>query len=139
MAVLLVLFSIFGFSFGHGVKYNMEYEKAVVIKVFFADGTPFSYENYELFSPENSKLPYQVGRTDRYGRIVFIPDRTGEWTVKVFSQDGHGIIEKIRIDSLSSSETLSVTDNYPAKALIGVGIILLFFGVFYLGVRRNKK
>ncbi len=135
---LFIPLLMFGFSFAHSVEYTVNHQKAVVVKIFFADGTPFSYEKFEVYSPDNPKVPYQVGRTDKYGRIVFIPDKVGDWTVKAFSEDGHGIIKKVHIEDLSKVSKRPNQFGYLLKIFIGVLIILLVYGLFYLTVRRKK-
>ncbi len=134
LAFLLVL----NFSFAHSVQYSVNNQKAIVIKIFFADGTPFSYEKYEIYSPDNIKVPYQVGRTDQYGRVIFIPDRTGNWTIKAFSEDGHGIIKKIHINNISTTHENPQQFSYLLKIFIGVLIILSVYLLFYLSNRREK-
>ncbi len=135
---LFISLLMFGFSFAHSVQYTVNHQKAVVVKIFFADGTPFSYEKFEVYSPDNPKIPYQVGRTDKYGRIVFIPDKVGDWTVKAFSEDGHGIIKKIHIEDLSKVSERQNQFGYLLKIFIGVLIIFLVYGLFYFTVRRKK-
>lgn len=136
---IFVFFLIIHFSFAHSVQYKVSHKNAVVIKIFFADGTPFSYEKFEIYSPDNPKIPYQVGRTDKYGRIAFIPDKVGDWTVKAFSEDGHGIIKKIHIEDLSKVSESPNQFGYLLKIFIGVLIILLAYGLFYLTVRAPQK
>lgn len=126
------------FSFAHSVQYKVNHKNAVVVEIFFSDGTPFSYENFEIYSPDNTKVPYQVGRTDKYGRIIFIPDKVGYWTVKVFSEDGHGIIKKIHIDGLSKINEGQNQLGYLLKIFIGVFIILLIYWLLYFLNRREK-
>ncbi|RUM50426.1 MAG: hypothetical protein DSY47_01710 [Hydrogenothermus sp.] len=135
---IFVFFLIIHFSFAHSVQYKVSHKNAVVIKIFFADGTPFSYEKFEIYAPDNTKIPYQVGRTDKYGRITFIPNKVGYWTVKAFSEDGHGIIKKIYIDDLSKVSESQNQFGYLLKIFIGVLIILLIYWLLYLSARRKR-
>lgn len=138
---IFTFFLIIHSSFAHNVQYKVSHKNAVVIEIFFSDGAPFSYENFEIYSPDNTKIPYQVGRTDKYGRITFIPDKAGYWTVKAFSEDGHGIIKKIQIhiDDLSKVSKSQNQFGYLLKVFIGVLIILLIYWLLYLLGRRKKS
>lgn len=44
-----------------------------MIRLFYVDNTPFTFEGYEIYR-DSEKLPFQVGRTDTQGRIAFLPD-----------------------------------------------------------------
>lgn len=44
MVVLLFLI-VFSISYGHSLTTAVEYSEAVVVKINYSDGTPFSYEN----------------------------------------------------------------------------------------------
>ena len=137
---ILVFFFIVHFSFAHSVQYKVSHKNAVVIKIFFPDGTPFSYEKFEIYSPDNTKIPYQVGRTDKYGRIIFIPDKVGNWTIKAFSEDGHGIIDKIYISKLNNMNDYSDSSlDYFFKIVAGILIIFLIYGTLYITIRRKKS
>lgn len=103
MVVLLFLI-VFSISYGHSLTTAVEYSEAVVVKINYSDGTPFSYEKYEIYSPEDEVIPYQVGRTDREGRIIFIPDTPGKWKIKAFSEDGHGIVKEINVEKVKRGD-----------------------------------
>ncbi len=137
--ILLILILITSkLSYAHSVQYTINRQNAVVITIFYADGTPFSYEKFEVYSPDNKKIPFQVGRTDKYGRLVFLPDKIGNWTVKAFSEDGHGIVKKIFVNNLSKINKTSNQFGYLLKIFIGVFAIFLVYGLFYFTIRRKK-
>jgi nickel transport protein len=73
----------------HDLQHRIEESEAVSIRLFFADGSPFDFESYEVYRA-GEEVPFQVGRTDAKGRVVFLPDRAGTWRIKAFSEDGHG-------------------------------------------------
>ncbi|WP_457638834.1 ABC transporter permease [Persephonella sp.] len=136
--VVVLLFMLAGFALGHQVNVEVNREKAVVIKLRYADGMPFSYEKYQIFSPENKDIPFATGRTDKNGRIVFIPDIKGVWTVKAFSQDGHGVVKKIEItESFVPDGQSNSSFNHLLKILAGTGIIFALFGITAL-LRRKR-
>jgi len=82
----------------HDLRHSIEEGAAVTVKLFSADGNEFSFESYEVYY-EGEEIPFQVGRTDARGRLVFLPDRAGTWRVKAFSKDGHGADFARRRDS----------------------------------------
>ncbi|MEJ5172294.1 MAG: hypothetical protein WHT47_01125 [Hydrogenothermaceae bacterium] len=129
--VISLLLSI-NFSFAHDLQYKLENTgEAKVISFFFPDGSKFSYESFEIYR-EGDKVPFQVGRTDALGRVVFIPDRKGKWIVKVYSEDGHGKNIELEVnDSGYTGKDGSIYEKF-SKVITGVGIILGIFGIFQL-------
>jgi nickel transport protein len=123
---LMVFLAFITFSFAHQINVRLEHGHAIVIKLRYPDGSPFAYEKYEIYSPDNDKVPFQIGRTDKLGRIVFIPNRVGRWRVKAISKDGHGINKIVNI-----SETLTIEETKPNKKIyygkIVIAILLIVF------------
>jgi hypothetical protein len=78
----------------------------------------------------------QVGRTDRNGRIVFVPDRPGTWRVRAFSEDGHGVDETVAVDAVAGPRRGSPADR-TSRIIAGLGIILGLFGGIALFYRRR--
>lgn len=123
----------------HDLQYTVAGGQAVVVKLFFVDNTPFTFESYEIYR-EGEKLPYQVGRTDSMGRIAFLPDRAATWRVKAFSEDGHGLDFKLSTDAaalLTGSEKPAY-ERY-GRVVVGVALILGLFGALSLFVRKRHK
>jgi nickel transport protein len=137
--IIFICISIVSFSFAHSIQYEIKNEKAVVIKIYFPDGTPFSYEEFKIYSPNNNKIPYQIGRTDKYGRIIFIPDRPGDWIIKSFSEDGHGILKKIHISNLNKVSEEKSSLDYFLKVVIGLLLIFLLYFFLYILFRRKNN
>lgn len=123
----------------HDLQYTVTGGQAVVIKLFYVDNTPFTFEGYEIYR-EGEKLPYQVGRTDKQGRIAFLPDTAAQWQIKVISEDGHGLDFKLSTDAaaaLSGSEK-PLFERY-SRIFIGVAFILGVFGALNLYLKRRKN
>jgi nickel transport protein len=141
MKYYIFLFLIFFpfFSYCHEVRHSIDFSGAYVIDVYYADGTKFSFEAYEIYKPGNEKVPYQVGRTNEIGRISFIPDSPGKWRVKVFSDDGHGANFEINVEEgkFKVEKKLDFFEKY-SKPIFGLGIILTIFSVLNLFLRRKK-
>ncbi len=122
----------------HDLQYTVVGGQAVVIKLFYADNTPFTFESYEIYR-DAEKLPYQVGRTDQLGRIAFLPDAAANWRIKAISEDGHGLDFKLSTDAaaaLAGSDKPAV-ERY-SRIVIGVGLILGLFGFLSLYLKRKK-
>lgn len=136
---LVGLLATFQSARAHDLQYTVVGGQAVVIKLFYADNTPFTFEGYEIYR-EGEKLPYQVGRTDKQGRIAFLPDAAAQWQVKAISEDGHGLDFKLSTDAaaaLSGSEK-PLFERY-SRIFIGVALILGVFGVLNLYLKRRKS
>ncbi len=122
-------------------------KNAVVMEIEYGDGEKFSYETYEVFPPPGprgeSPPPFQTGRTDSLGRIVFLPDRPGIWRVRYQSFDGHGGETTVNVDEVSGMSTKESRSPYERfqKALTGVGFILGIAGFLslYLAIVQKKK
>ncbi len=116
----------------HELRHELSQSQAIVIRLTYADNTPFSFETYEIY-PEGSNLPTQVGRTDSAGRIAFLPDKPGRWRVKAQSEDGHGLEFAFATGASSGPMATgqSLYDRY-GRILAGVALILGLFGLFNL-------
>jgi nickel transport protein len=126
----------------HDLQHTVTEGNAVVIRLHFADDSSFSFEEYMIYA-EGEVLPFQVGRTDARGRIVFIPDRPGKWRIRAFSEEGHGADFTIE----TGPEHAVVNTEKPfferyTRIIVGVAVIFGIFGVlvlFIAGSRNRKK
>ncbi len=88
--------------------------------------------------------PDLTGQTDTQGRVVFLPDQAGEWTVKAMSEDGHGGSVKVLV-----GQDLRLVGPVPAQAhamapaengmtfAAALGYLLGAFGVVALILARK--
>lgn len=122
----------------HEILHTTAESGAVIVTLTYGDGSPFSFESYELFRP-GEDVPFQVGRTDRAGRIVFIPGVGGTWRIRAFSEDGHGADISVDVDAGAPAvQTGARSLGRHEKILIGVGCILGIFGIISLWCRRRN-
>ena len=122
----------------HDLQYTVSGGQAVVVKLFYVDNTPFTFEGYEIYR-EGAKLPYQVGRTDGQGRIAFLPDRAATWRIKAISEDGHGLDFKLATDAAATvTDTEKPFIERYGRVAVGVALILGLFGVLNLFLRKKK-
>jgi nickel transport protein len=123
----------------HDLQHSIGEGAAVCVKLFFSDGNAFSFESYELYRA-GEEIPFQVGRTDNQGRVVFIPDRPGTWRLKVFSEDGHGVDL-----SFTTGGEGGVQDagrpflERHLRIVVGLSLIFGVFGLVDLFARRRKR
>ena len=122
----------------HNLDHEVTADEAVIVAFSFGDGSPFSYEQFEVYR-EGESTPFQTGRTDALGRMTLLPDRAGTWRIKVHSEDGHGaeltlpLDEQRRVDSVPQP----FFARY-APLLTGLGIILGTFGLISLLMRKTQ-
>ena len=121
----------------HDLRHSIEEGAAVTVKLFFADGNEFSFESYEVYRA-GEEIPFQVGRTDALGRIVFLPDRAGTWRVKAFSEDGHGADLSLTTGAQGAIESADrpLFERH-ARLVVGVSINFGIFGLLSLFARRR--
>lgn len=126
-------------AWGHDLQYELSRSQAVIIKLFYADATPFSFESYEI-AAEGEPLPVQVGRTDAQGRIAFLPDRAGRWRLKVISEDGHGLDVVITTEAEAQIQGVDrpLYERY-GRVLVGMALILGVFGFVSLFIRKRNN
>jgi len=81
----------------------------------------------------------QVGKTDDYGRVTFMADDVGQWRLKAYSADGHGIDFRFASPALqpNTSEADKPVPNRLSLMLFGLGLILSIFGLYQLLGRKK--
>jgi nickel transport protein len=128
----------------HEVLHQLEWNRAVALRAYFADGEVLAYAQYEVYSPVDPKIPHQKGRTDRDGWLAFVPMAPGTWRVKVVDDTGHGV--EIAVDSPRASAAAAAASGAAAprstaafvlRPLVGLAAIAGVFGVL-LGVYRRQ-
>jgi nickel transport protein len=128
-----------GQALAHDLQHQVNEGAAVAVRFFFADGNDFSFESYEVYRA-GDEIPFQVGRTDQKGRVVFLPDRAGTWRIKAFSEDGHGadisFSTGVKADGRDASQPLL---ERHLRIVVGVSVIFGLFGLMNLLMRRGGR
>src|SRR6056297_1589987 len=84
----------------HGTGYRViEGAPVIAAEFFYSDKEPMRYAEVLVFSPENSEVEYQNGRTDQNGRFAFYPEMPGKWRITVNDGMGHAVRAEISVDS----------------------------------------
>lgn len=126
----------------HEVLHQVERDRAVAVKAWFADGEVLAYSQYEVYSPADPRIPHQKGRTDRSGWLAFVPDAPGKWRVKVFDGTGHGL--DVEVDAApAGGETApgtgpASTVAYVLRPLLGLAAVGAVFAVLLVVHRRRR-
>jgi nickel transport protein len=143
-ALVLTLLLLAGAAWAHTVDYDVTGQQATVVTTHLGDEQA-SYAEYEVFAPEQTDNPFQIGRSDARGRVVFLPDQPGQWTVKVKADSQHGVHGaeiKVQVDTKgviqSFSKPLVATHT---RLLMGVSLLFGLFGLLSLfrGRRQASK
>ncbi|NTV04152.1 ABC transporter permease [bacterium] len=138
LLAFIALFAAAAPAAAHGLDHRVTGDRAVVVTLTYDDGAPFSFESCEV-TPPAEDTPSQVGRTDRHGRVVFLPDRAGDWRVRVMAEDGHGadLTVPVGADLLPAASGPAGPSRF-AKIVTGVSVLFGIFGVAALFVARRK-
>ncbi len=136
---LFFLLSTATLCWSHDLQYEVANANVIVLNFFYKDNSKFSYEGYEVYAPEE-KIPFQVGRTDKLGRMTLLPDRQGIWRIKIFSKDGHGLDFTIEVgkDRVLKQTQKPLFARY-LNIFVGLGIILGLFGILKLFFRKKDS
>ncbi len=138
---LLIVFLLFSaVARAHDVHYSISQNQAYIVDIYYADGTKFAYESYEIYKPNDTKTAYQVGRTNASGRIAFVPDSEGKWLIKAFSDDGHGVSFDVNVEKtlVLREKRVDFFERF-SKPVFGLGIILIIFAVINLFAGKKKR
>lgn len=119
----------------HGLEHTVSYGDAVVVTITHDDGSPFAFEAVEVLPPGET-IPFQQGRTDARGRFAFVPDGDGDWRLRAFSEDGHGLDILVPVSS-GTDTTPARSGGRLSRTIMGVSILFGIFGVIALFIRRR--
>lgn len=140
--LLLGLVLLTAHAWAHEVDLESSHQEAAVVRLTYADGQPFAFEAYELYLPERD-VPDQVGRTDRQGRVVFLPGTRPEWRLKAYSADGHGVdrILDLMISPADGACPVGANASPPRSLLLLTGASVLFglFGLVQLFLGKRQR
>lgn len=136
----LLLLIMYSEALAHAVHYRVE-NKGISVRVFYAEDDPASYSSYEIFGPGDT-IPHQKGRTDKNGFVSFLPDRKGQWIIKVSGESEHGMHgAQIEVDVDDNLFMESFRKPLVAKytqVFIGISFLLAIFGLWALLKSRKR-
>jgi nickel transport protein len=137
--ISIVVFLAIARAWGHTVSHRVR-TGGVAVNVFYGTDQPADYAAYELYGPGDA-VPFGTGRTDRNGVVCFLPDRPGEWRVKVLGDSSHGFhgtTVRVPVDkALNAAGDRQPPVALHAKLMTGIGVIFGLFGL--LSLRRRQR
>ena len=137
MKVFIFLVLALGYASAHNLQHSISHEKSVTIALHFANEGDFSFQSYEIYAPSKT-IPFQVGRTDTHSRLSFLPDTSGKWKVKLFSEDGHGKIIEVDVNDTTQMKGTVSGDSSIWRSLLGLLLLLSVFGVIYFMKKESN-
>lgn len=128
----------------HGVSYEMiDTSPAISFKSGFSSGEPIAYGEVLIYSPADSEVEYQNGRTDRNGVFTFLPDRAGIWKVEVDGGLGHKLMFDVTVSEPSAENRNGVNvagmghSSQAVNAALGLSLLLnVALGALYWRKRK---
>ena len=122
----------------HGVNHRVERGEAHVVTFTHDDGSPFANVPYEVTAPGDVGRA-SSGRTDRLGRVAFLPDIPGDWIVRAWSANGHGGRVVVDVGDEAITEIVDTGGRgRGGDALLGVSLLFGLFGVAALVMSRRR-
>jgi nickel transport protein len=123
----------------HELTLTQDDALATRLTLTYGDGSPFAHEAYELY-PADADQPLQTGTTDANGRILFVPDKAGEWRIKTFSEHGHGFDRRFTTTATKVEQTSPCVGTNRLYAVIsGLGVLFGLFGLYQLFFRSKDN
>lgn len=80
-----------GAALAHGTQYRVLGQSETLVGFAYTDGEPMAFAAFTLFGPADGAVPVRSGRTDRQGRVGFVPDAPGTWRIEVRDAEGHAV------------------------------------------------
>lgn len=113
-------------AWAHGTGWRLTDEKAVTVELYYADGEQMPFADVNVFSPGDETVPVLHGRADARGRIAFVPDQNGVWTLTASDGDGHSLRAPIPV-------TLEAPAS-PAAGRVSLELRLVLFASVLMNV-----
>lgn len=124
----------------HALLHELVEGETLVVRLYYpGEGAP-SFEPYELLAPQ-AQAPFQTGRVNLNGEVSFRPDRPGRWQLRVFTEDGHGALIELQVDTAGSafSATGMHAPGHWSRVVAAIGYLLGAFGLLTLWQARRRK
>ena len=101
--------------FGHGVGFRtIDDPGALVVEFYYSTGEPMAYAQVLVWSPEDDKVEFQNGRTDKNGRFAFAPTQNGAWRVEASDGRGHKAVAQCPVEKGTSEKPAPASAPGPA-------------------------
>jgi nickel transport protein len=126
-------------AFAHRMGHAVSTGEALVVTLSYPFGAPPMFEPYRIYAPD-ADVAFQTGRTDRLGRVSFLPDRPGDWRIVIATEDGHGAEMSVVVDDGGGViEPPSAGPGGMARTIAGVGYLFGVAGAVVLWRNRRRS
>ena len=106
----------------HALYAAHTWQGAVALVQFaYAGGEQPTYAKVEVYSPADSKVEFQNGRTDAQGRFAFMPDAPGQWRIIMADNMGHRVEHTVEVSAGHTPAQADVKTAGDTAATPGVG------------------
>lgn len=129
----------------HALEHRiLDIQDQSAVEFYYSDGSPVSYAQVKIWSPEDSSIEFQNGRSDRNGRFAFIPNSDGLWRIMIKDGMGHAGSVNYERDAFGEQKRVlnrsnkGKTNSQTILALLGVSLILNM-GFFLRMLQKMKQ
>ena len=109
---------------------DTRHEGLVLVQFAYAGGGQPPYAKVEVYSPADSKVEFQNGRTDAQGRFAFMPDAPGRWRIIMADNMGHRVEHPVEVKALLASSAAAPGNaagpgqfSLPLRILLGLSLL----------------
>lgn len=129
-------------GFCHGLNCSITPGSAGILTATTIPGDPIVFARVEVYAPRNDSIEFANGRTDMDGRFAFVPDRPGQWRVKLVMESDHG--PHIFTGAFDVDEAMNVVPfvhggDWWERAAAGGGLLLAVSGWSAYWIERRKR
>ena len=124
-----------------------------LVQFAYAGGEKPTYAKVEVYSPADSKVEFQNGRTDAQGRFAFMPDAQGQWRIIMADNMGHRVEHAVDVSADPTAQQAAGQNagnaaaaapgvggfSMPLRVLLGLSIIANIALAAALLRRRQKR
>lgn len=139
--ILLLTLLLVSPTWAHTVDYDVTNQQGTVVTTYLGEEEA-SYAEYEVFAPDQKDNPFQIGRSDARGRVVFLPDQPGKWLIKMKADSQHGVhgaeVEVVVDEKSVVKEFSKPLVATHTRLLIGVSLLFGIFGLYSLFRGRGQ-
>ncbi len=129
-------------ALAHEVLHEIERNRAIAVRAYFADGEVLGGARYEVYAPSDRGVARRQGRTDPSGWLAFVPDAPGRWRVKVVDASGHGLDVEVDAGAPAAPPAAGAARSSAAfvlRPVVGLAAIGAVFGALVLARRRKRS
>ncbi|MBN1163445.1 MAG: hypothetical protein JXB45_02595 [Candidatus Krumholzibacteriota bacterium] len=125
-------------ALAHGARCSVR-ERTVGIEAVYDDGSPMSFCEVIVYSPDAEETEFMTAQTDRQGRFAFCPDRDGLWRITVGDGMGHQVSVEIEVEAGTARGAGGSRDGDDRirGSIVGISVIFGLFGLCSLFFRKR--